>query len=277
MLFILAYALICFVADLCRDLILRLAAENPRWGYRRIQGEVLKLGFQVSHLGVAKLLRRNRIPPAPRRSQGSWREFIRQPADQILATDFFTVETARLKTLYVLFFIELGRRTVHLAGVTAHPTGEWVMQQARNLSWKLQDGALKARVLLRDRDVKFTAGFDQVFESEGLEVVHLPFRAPRANAIAERWVGTARRELLDHLLIFGRLHLESVLKEFLHHYQVGDGEVKAVGMALTVGEASLEVVLVPLGIPANGPQPANTAAAATPARSLPLNLKAVRC
>jgi hypothetical protein len=99
-----------------RDLILRLAAENPRWGYRRIQGEVLKLGFQISHMGVAKLLRRNRIPPAPRRSQGSWREFIRQHADQILATDFFTVETVWLKTLYVLFFIEIGRRTVHVAG-----------------------------------------------------------------------------------------------------------------------------------------------------------------
>ncbi len=119
-----------------RDLILRLAAENPRWGYRRIQGEVLKLGFQISHMGVAKLLRRNRIPPAPRRSQGSWREFIRQHADQILATDFFTVETVWLKTLYVLFFIELGRRTVHVAGVTAHPSGEWVVQQARHLSWE---------------------------------------------------------------------------------------------------------------------------------------------
>jgi len=201
-----------------RDLILRLAAENPRWGYRRIQGEVLKLGFRVSHMGVAKLLRRNRIPPAPRRGQGSWRKFVRQHAAHILATDFFTVETAWLKTLYVLFFIELGRRTVHLAGVTAHPSGEWVVQQARNLAWKLQDGALKARFLLRDRDAKFTASFDQVFNSEGVEVIHLPFRAPRANAIAERWVGTARRELLDHLLIFGRRHLESVLKEFLDPY-----------------------------------------------------------
>jgi putative transposase len=107
----------------------------------------------------------------------------------------FHGETTWLKTLYVLFFIELGRRTIHLAGVTAHPTGDSVVQQARNLSWKLQDGALNVRFLLRDRDAKFTTGFDQVFRSEGVEVIRLPFRAPRANAIAERWVGTARREV----------------------------------------------------------------------------------
>jgi len=199
-------------------LILRLAAENPGWGYRRIQGEILKLGYRVSHMGVAKVLRQHRVPPAPRRGDGSWRAFLRQHAAQILATDFFTVETVWLKTLYVLFFIEHGTRQVHLVGVTAHPTAEWVLQQARNLAWKLQDGVVKARYLLHDRDAKFTAGFDHVFNSEGVEVIRLPFRAPRANAIAQRWVGTARREVLDHLLIFGRGHLESVLNDFLHHY-----------------------------------------------------------
>jgi len=202
-----------------RELVLRLAQENPSWGYRRIQGEVLKLGFKISHMGVAKILRRQRIPPAPRRAgHRTWREFVRQHAAQILACDFFTVETVWLQRLHVLFFIELASRKVHLAGVTAHPSGQWVAQQARNLAWKLQDRTLKASYLLHDRDSKFPAGFDQVFRSEGVTVVRLPYRAPCANSICERFVGTARRELLDHLLIFSARHLEAVFKEFLVHY-----------------------------------------------------------
>jgi putative transposase len=135
-----------------RECVLRLAEENPRWGYGRIQGEALKLGFRISHMGVARILRSRGIPPAPRRSQTTWRRFVRQHAAQMLATDFFTVETAWLQRLHVLFFMELASRKVHLAGITASPTGEWVAQQARNLVWKLQDGALKAKFLLRDRD-----------------------------------------------------------------------------------------------------------------------------
>jgi transposase InsO family protein len=119
---------------------------------------------------------------------------------------------------YVLFFIEIDSRRVHLAGCTYHPTGAWVVQQARNLAWKLQDGDLRAGHLLRDRDSKFTAAFDEVFRGEGVEVIHLPYRAPRANAFAERWVGTVRRECLDHILIFGRRHLEKALAEFVEHY-----------------------------------------------------------
>jgi len=134
-------------------------------------------------MGVAKVLRQNRVPPAPRRGDGSWRAFLRQHSAQILATDCFTVETVWLKTLYVLFFIDHGTRKVHLVGVTAHPTAEWVLQQARHLAWKLQDGVVKARYLLRDRDAKFTAGFDQIFRSESVDVIRLPFRAPRANAM----------------------------------------------------------------------------------------------
>ena len=199
-------------------MILRLAGENPRWGYRRIQGEALKLGFRISHMQVARILRSQRIPPAPRRSQTTWREFVRQHAAQMAATDFFTIETAWLQRLHVLFFIEIASRKVHLGGITASPTGEWVAQQARNLAWKVQDGAVKAKFLLRDRDSKFTAGFDQVFRSEGVKVLRLPYRAPRANSIAERFVLTARRELLDHLLIFSARHLEAVIKEFLVHY-----------------------------------------------------------
>jgi putative transposase len=200
------------------ELILRLARENGRWGYRRIQGELLKLGHSCSHLTVRKVLRSHGLPPAPRRGQRTWREFVRQHADQILATDFFVVDTVWLSRLYVLFWIEVGSRRVHLAGCTDRPTGAWVAQQARNLAWKLQDGELAARFLLRDRDSKFGAAFDQVFRSEGVEVIRLPYRTPVANSFAERWVGTARREALDHLLIFGRRHLERVLEEFLEHY-----------------------------------------------------------
>ncbi len=201
-----------------RELILRLARENPRWGYRRLQGELLKLGLRCSHQTVANLLRHHGLPPAPR-SRSTWRQFLRQHAHQILAVDFFIVETVWLKTLYVLFFLEIGSRRVHLAGCTAHPSADWVVQQARNLSWKIADGGFRPRFVLRDRDTKFTRAFDDVFRSEGVQIVRLPVRAPRANSFAERWVGTARREVLDHLLIFGRRHLEGVLREFVRHYQ----------------------------------------------------------
>ena len=190
-----------------RALTLKLAEENPRWGYRRIQGEMVKLGLRISHMQVARILRSQGIPTAPRRSQTTWREFVRQQAAQMLACDFFTVETAWLQRLHVLFFIEIASREVHLAGITASPTGEWVAQQARNLASRLQEGALKARLLLRDRDSKFTGSFDQVFGSEGVEVVKLPFRSPRANSICQRFVGTCRREVLDHMLIFSARHL----------------------------------------------------------------------
>jgi putative transposase len=149
-----------------RQLIVQLARENARWGYRRIQGELLKLGYRRSHLTIRKVLRRHGLPPAPRRGHRSWRQFARQHADHLLATDFFVVDSVWLTGLYVLFFIEIGSRRVHLAGCTYHPTGAWVVQQARNLAWRLQDGELRAGHLLRDRDSKFTAAFDEVFRSE---------------------------------------------------------------------------------------------------------------
>lgn len=200
------------------QLIVRLARENPRWGYRRIQGELLKLGYRCSHITVRNVLRRHDLSPAPRRGFRSWQEFVRQHADQLLAVDFFTVETVWLSRIYVLFFIEVGTRRVHLAGYTARPTGDWAVQQARHLTWRLQDSEFSAKFLLRDRDAKFTTAFDEVFRSEAVRVTRLPFRAPRANAFAERWVGTVRRELLDHCLIFGVRHLEITLREFLDHY-----------------------------------------------------------
>ena len=136
----------------------------------------------------------------------------------MLACDFFTVESVRVQVLHVLFFIELGTRRVFLAGCTDQPTAAWVTQQARNLAWELDEADLRPAVLLRDRDAKFPPAFDAVFTSEGLRVVRTPVRAPRANAGAERWVGTVRRECLDRLLILGRSHLEAVLREFVAHY-----------------------------------------------------------
>ena len=150
------------------------------------------MGHRCSHQTVRRVLRRHGLLAAPRRSQRSWRESVHQHADQILACDFFTVDTIWLTRLYVFFFIEVGSRRVHLAGCTYSPTGKWVVQQARNLAWKLQDGEINARFLLRDQDSKFTTGFDQVLKSEGVEVIRLPYWRPVANGYSERWVRTAR-------------------------------------------------------------------------------------
>jgi putative transposase len=197
-------------------LTLRLGRENPRWGYRRIQGELRKLGVVVSATAIRSLLRRHGLTPAPRREGPSWREFLACQAAGILACDFFTVETIRLRTLYVLFFIELSTRRVHLAGVTAHPHSAWVTQQARNLAIGGRRGEF--HFLIRDRDAKFSGPFDEVLRGEGLRIIRTPIRSPKANAFAERFVGTVRRECLDHLLIFGERHAQKVLREYLRHY-----------------------------------------------------------
>jgi putative transposase len=201
-----------------QDLIVRLARENPRWGYQRIKGELQRLGIRVSATTIRTMLRRHRLDPAPRRAAISWRAFLRQHAAGIVACDFFTVDTVWLQRLYVLFFIELDTRRVHLGGVTTHPEGSWVTQQARNLLLTLGEPGQRVRFLLRDRDAKFSRSFDDVFRSEGAEVLLTPVRAPRANAYAERWVGTVRAECLDWLLIVGRGHLEQVLRVYVGHY-----------------------------------------------------------
>src|SRR5216683_1206817 len=199
-----------------RELVLRLARENPRWGYPRIAGELLKLGLRISPSTVRRILPSASLKPAPRRSGPSWRDFLRQQAAGILACDFFTVETISLRRFYVLFFIELGNRRVHLAGCTTNPTGAWVTQQARNLSFT---GVFeRTRFLIHDRDSKFSAAFDEVFRSEGIKVIQTPIRAPRANAYAERFVRTVRAECLDWLLIIGRRHLEHTLPIYIQHY-----------------------------------------------------------
>jgi putative transposase len=199
-------------------LIVRLARENPTWGYQRIKGELQRLGVRVSATAIRTTLRRHGLDPAPRRMATTWGAFLRQQAAGIVACDFFTADTVWLRRLYVLFFIELDTRRVHLAGVTAHPDSAWVTQQARNLLLVLGERGRPVRFLLRDRDAKFCRSFDDVFRSEGGEVVVTPVRAPTANAYAERWVGTVRAECLDWLVIVGRGHLEQVLRVYVEHY-----------------------------------------------------------
>jgi len=193
-------------------LILRLGRENPRWGHRRIQGGLRKHGHAVSASAVRAALRRHRVPPAPQRQRATtWRDFIKRHQDQLLACDFFTVETLFLKTLHVLFFLEVGTRRVHLAGCTAHQTAAWVTQQARQRAWTLQEAGTSPRHLIHDRDAKFPPACDAVFVSEGVAIVRTPYRTPIANAYAERWVRTVRAECLDHLLIVNEAHLRRVL------------------------------------------------------------------
>ena len=201
-----------------RALVLRMARENPRWGYRRIQGELVGLGHTVAASTVWKIMKNAGLDPAPRRSGPTWRQFLSAQAHAILAVDFAHVDTVFLRRLYVLLVIEHDRRRVHLAGITAHPTGAWVTQQARNLLMDLGERADRFRFLIRDRDSKFTAAFDAVFTGADIRIIRTPIRAPRANAIAERFIGTLRRECLDHLLITGPRHLDVVLREYVQHF-----------------------------------------------------------
>ncbi len=217
-----------------RELILRLGRENARWGCVRIQGELRKLGIRVGATTIRSLLRRSGLGPAPRRSGPSWSEFLRGQAEGIWATDFFTVQTVWLRTLYVLFFIQLGSRRVHLAGVTADPDSLWVTQQARNLA--IDDKLTNVRYLIHDRDAKFCGPFDEVIRSEDVEIIETPIRSPRANAVAERFVRTARAECLDWLLILNRRHLERVLGRYVAHYNAQRPH-RALALAAPAGDA----------------------------------------
>jgi putative transposase len=215
--------------DELRALVRRLAAENPSWGYRRIAGELRPLGITAAPSTVWAILKEAGIDPAPRRTGVTWAAFLRSHAQSILACDFFTVETALLKRLYVLFFIELQSRRVHLSGVTANPTAAWSTQQARNLAMALGEGGERFRFLIHDRDTKFSSSFDEVFHTEGLRVIRTPILAPQANAIAERFVGTVRRECLDRMLTLSRRHLEATLRVYTNHYN-GHRPHRALGM-----------------------------------------------
>ena len=191
-----------------RDLILRLARENPHWGYQRIAGELKRLGLAVSPTTVRKVLSVAGVPPAPERGRQSWGSFLRQQAASTLACDFFTIETLALQRIYVLFFISLATRRLELIACTANPDSAWVTQQARNLVMQLGEQGRRFELLIHDRDTKFGRAFDEVFRTEGIEVIRTPVRAPNANAFAERWVRTVRSDCLDRILILGRRDLD---------------------------------------------------------------------
>ena len=205
-------------AAVIRDLVIRFARENPMWGHRRSHGELVGLGYQVAPATVWNILHKAGLDPAPRRIGPPWREFRRAQATTMLACDFFTVDTVLLRRVYVFFVLEVGTRRVHILGVTRHPTGQWVTQRARNFTLALGEQADGFRFLVRDRDTKFTASFDAVFADVGIAVLRSPPRAPKANAYAERWVSTIRRECLDRMLIFHDRQLRHVLAEYATHY-----------------------------------------------------------
>ncbi|MFC5828448.1 integrase core domain-containing protein [Nonomuraea insulae] len=201
-----------------RALVLRLAAESPDWGYRRIAGQIVGLGRKVSPATVWAILKKAGFDPAPRRGGPTWAQFLKAQASGILACDFFTVETVMLARLYCFAVVEHATRRVRVLGVTANPTAGWAAQQARNLMLDLGDRIGDFRFLIRDRDTKYIALFDEVFTTAGIRVVLTAPQAPRMNAIMERWVGSVRRELLDRILIMNERHLRKVLAEYEIHF-----------------------------------------------------------
>ena len=198
-----------------RATIIRLAHENATWGYRRIHGELARLGITIGASTVWSILKTAGIDPAPNRASQTWTTFLRSQAAGLVACDFFTVDTVLLRRFYVLFFIELETRRVHLAGITPHPTGAWTAQAARNVTMEYQTAI---GFLIRDGAGQFVKRFDDVFRGDGTTIIRTPPYTPVANAYAERWVGTVRRELLDRTLIWNHRHLQRLLRQFVEHY-----------------------------------------------------------
>ncbi|MGH3255441.1 MAG: integrase core domain-containing protein, partial [Streptosporangiaceae bacterium] len=201
-----------------RTLVIRMATDNPTWGHRRVQGELVKLGHQIAASTVWQILHGAGIDPAPRRTGPTWKQFLTAQARGILAADFVHVDTVCLRRIYALIIIEHGTRRAHLAGIIGRPDGAWTAQAARNFLMDLGQRAAYVKFLIRDRAGQFTESFDAVFTAEGSRILRSPPQAPRANAICERMIGTLRRELLDRMLIVNEQHLRRVLTEYLTHY-----------------------------------------------------------
>ncbi|MGW8836064.1 integrase core domain-containing protein [Streptomyces hirsutus] len=204
-------------ASAVKALVPQLAQQNPRWGCRRIQGELARLGHPVGSTTVWEILAAAGIDPAPRRSGPTWREFPTAQAEGIVACDFVPIDLADLRRLYALVFLEHSTRRLHIAGVTAHPAGSWTVQQARNLSVELGIRVDSLRFLVRDRDAQHPDSFDAVFAADGIKAVWTALRTPRMNAHGERVVETLRREVLDHLLIWNETHARQVLDSYAGH------------------------------------------------------------
>ena len=197
-------------------LVYRMARENDSWGYKRIQGELQKIGIEISTTSIRRILT---VKPRPGPHRDTWRQFMRTQASSIIACDLFTVESIRLKTLHVLFFIELQSRRVLIGGVTEGPANlAWCTQIARNLSEAREGRSEPIRSLVHDRDKRFGATFDEVFKAEGVKIIRTPWRAPKANAYAERWIRTVRAECLDRVMVLGARHLERLLSTYVKHY-----------------------------------------------------------
>ncbi|SMD27473.1 integrase core domain-containing protein [Kibdelosporangium aridum] len=201
-----------------RVLILRLAKENPSWGYRRIHGELLVLGVKVAASTVWQILTDAGIDPAPERASSTWAQFLRSQADALLACDFLETITLTGTRMYALTVIEHAHRRIHILGATPHPTAAWVTQAARNLVMDLEDAGHRARFLIRDRDSKFPRLFDDILADASIEVVLTGIQMPRMNSIVERWIQSCRRELLDRTLIWNQRHLLHALREYEQFY-----------------------------------------------------------
>jgi transposase InsO family protein len=199
-----------------RRLVIEMATDNPTWGYRRIHGELVGLGHHLAASTVWTILKTNGIEPAPRRTAVTWSEFLHSQA--AVACDFVTIDTATLRRYYLLVFIDIRTRAVFFGGVTTNPTGAWTTQAARNLSMRHRDLFAGARALVRDRGSQFIDAFDEVFGSQNIKVLRCPVRTPVANAYAERWIGTLRRELLDRTIIWNRRQLERLVVDYIGHY-----------------------------------------------------------
>ena len=205
----------------CRELIKRFAKENANWGYTRIMSELKKLGSKVGRTTVKRVLQEEGVAPAPDRAGKQWKGFIERHIDSLWATDFSSVTVQSVfgpRYIFFLFFIHVETRRVYYAGCTEHPNSAWVEQHARQFCWFVEDEGMIATTLIHDRDAKYTKKFDSIMQSEGITPKRLPVRAPNLNGYAEAWVGSLKRECLNHFIIFGRKHLDYLIREFVDHY-----------------------------------------------------------